>query len=103
MLDRTHAGVRCHTLRLLRTVKGDLPRGSQGTVAYEMDNLGRHLILVHWDQGFSVPVFPDEVELDSAPRGSNRTPSTRDRSAPAPKIHVTVLERDSGNCSTPTG
>jgi len=103
MLDRTHAGFRCHTRQLLRTVQGDLPRGSQGTVAYEMDNLGRHLILVNWDQGFSVPVFPDEVELDSAPRGSNRTPSTRDRSALAPKIHVTVLERDSGNCSTPTG
>jgi hypothetical protein len=103
MLDRTHAGCRCSTRQLLRTVQGNLPRGSQGTVAYEMDNLGRHLILVNWDQGFSVPVFPDEVELDSAPRGSNRTPSTRDRSALAPKIHVTVLERDSGNCSTPTG
>jgi len=103
MLDRTHAGFRCYTRQLLRTVQGDLPRGSQGTVAYEMDNLGRHLILVNWDQGFSVPVFPDEVELQSAPRGSNRTPSTRDRSALAPKIHVTVLERDSGNCSTPTG
>src|SRR5712692_4795044 len=97
MLDRTHAGFRCHTLRLLRTVKGDLPRGSQGTVAYEMDNLGRHLILVHWDQGFSVPVFPDEVELQSAPGGSNSTPSTRDLSELAPKIHVTVMDRDIGN------
>ena len=103
MLDRTHAGFRCHTRRLLRTAQGDLPRGSQGTVAYEMDNLGRHLILVHWDQGFSVPVFPDEVELQSTPQGSNRTPSTRDLSALAPKIHVTALERDSGNFSTPTG
>ncbi len=103
MLDRTHAGFRCHTRQLLRTVQGDLLRGSQGTVAYEMDNLGRHLILVHWDQGFSVPVFPDEVELQSTPHESNRTPSTKDLSALAPKIHVTVLERDSGNFSTPTG
>jgi hypothetical protein len=103
MLDRTRAGFRCHTLQRLRTVLGALPRGSQGTVAYEMDNLGRHLILVHWDQGFSVPVFPDEVELQSTHQGSNRTPSTRDPSARAPKIHVTALERDSGNCSTPTG
>lgn len=103
MLDRTHAGFRCHTRQLLRTVLGDLPRGSRGTVAYEMDNLGRHLILVHWDQGFSVPVFPDEVELQSAPHGSSSAPSTRDLSALAPKIPVTALERDSGNCSTPTG
>ena len=97
MLDRTHAGFRCHTLQLLRTVKGDLPRGSQGTVAYEMDNLGRHLILVHWDQGFSVPVFPDEVELQRAPRESNSASSMRDVSELAPKIHVTALDREIGN------
>ncbi len=47
MLDRTHAGFRCHLLQLLRTVKGDLPWGSHGTVAYEMDNLVGHFILVN--------------------------------------------------------
>ena len=55
--------MRCHIRYLVRTVKGDLPRGSQGTVVYELDNLGRHLILVEWDTGISVPVFPDEIEL----------------------------------------
>jgi hypothetical protein len=45
-------------------VRGNLPRGSQGTVAYETENLGRQLILVNWDVGISVPVFPHEVELD---------------------------------------
>jgi hypothetical protein len=102
MLDRTHAGFRCHTLQLLRTVQGDLPRGSQGTVAYEMDNLGRHLILVHWDQGFSVPVFPDEVELHGAPHGSNRAPNPGDLSELAPHIRVSAPERDSGNFSALT-
>jgi len=63
MLDRTHTGWRCHTQRLIRTVKGDLPRGSQGTVVYETENLGRQLIFVSWDTGISVPVFPDEIEL----------------------------------------
>ncbi len=63
MLDRTQTGLRCHTRHLVRTVKGDLPRGSHGTVVYELDNLGRHLILVEWDTGISVPVFPDEIEL----------------------------------------
>jgi hypothetical protein len=28
-----------------------------------MDNLDRHLILVQWDQGFTVPVFPHEIEI----------------------------------------
>jgi hypothetical protein len=102
MLDRTRAGFRCHTLRLLRTVQGDLPRGSQGTVAYEMDNLGRHLILVHWDQGFAVPVFPDEVEVHSTPHESNRVPSTGNLSEPAPQIRVTAPERDSRNFSALT-
>ena len=102
MLDRTHAGCRCSTRRLLRTVRGNLPRGSQGTVAYEMDNLGRHLILVNWDQGFSVPVFPDEVEVHRGPHGSNSAPSTGNLSELAPHIRVTAPERDSGNFSALT-
>ena len=65
MLDRTHTGWRCRTQRLIRTVKGDLPRGSYGTVLYTMENLGRRLILVHWDSGITVPVFPDEIALES--------------------------------------
>jgi hypothetical protein len=64
MIDRSRAGVRCHTVRLLRTVQGNLPRGSQGAVESETENLGRHLILVRWDNGFSVPVFPQEIEIE---------------------------------------
>jgi hypothetical protein len=64
MIDRTRTGIRCHTVRLLRTVNGNLPRGSQGSVVSETENLGRHLILVKWDNGFSVPVFPEEIEID---------------------------------------
>jgi hypothetical protein len=65
MIDRTHTGARCYTRSLLRTVKGALPRGSQGTIIYEMENLGRQLILVRWDIGITVPAFPDEIELES--------------------------------------
>lgn len=64
MIDRSHTGVRCHTRHLVRTVKGDLPRGSHGTVVYTMENLDRQLILVSWDLGITVPVFPDEIELE---------------------------------------
>ena len=55
MIDRSRTGVRCHTVRLLRTVQGNLPRGSQGVV---------DLILVRWDNGFSVPVFPEEIAIE---------------------------------------
>lgn len=63
MIDRKYAGIRCHTRHLIRTVKGNLPQNSQGTIVCEMDNLGRHLIQVNWDVGISVPVFPDEIEF----------------------------------------
>jgi hypothetical protein len=65
MIDRTQAGTRCYTVRFIRTVKGDLPRGSCGTVLHTMENLGRRPILVHWDSGITVPVFPDEIALES--------------------------------------
>ena len=64
MVDRTRAGLRCHTRYLVRTVKGNLPRGSEGTIESETENLGRHLIVVKWDKGFSVPVFPNEIEIE---------------------------------------
>jgi hypothetical protein len=69
MIDRTHTGWQCHTLFLVRTVIGDLLRGSHGPVIYELENLGRTLILVRWDTGRSVPVFPDEIELEPEYRG----------------------------------
>jgi hypothetical protein len=65
MIDRTQAGRRCHTRQLVRTVKGDLPRESHGTIVYEMENFGRQLILVNWDNGIAVPVFPDEIEIEA--------------------------------------
>jgi hypothetical protein len=34
-----------------------------------MDNLGRHLILVRWDKGIIVPMFPEEIEFEHE-RGS---------------------------------
>jgi hypothetical protein len=63
MVDRTPTGMRCETLHMMRTVKGDLPRGSQGKVLNEIENLGRHLIVVQWDAGMTIPVFPDEVRV----------------------------------------
>lgn len=64
MIDHSHSGWRCQTRYLLRTVKGDLPRGTYGTIAYETENLGRQLILVNWDNGFTVPAFPNEIEIE---------------------------------------
>jgi hypothetical protein len=43
--------------------QGRSARGSQGTMLNEVDNLGRVLVVVHWDQEFVVPVFPHEIEF----------------------------------------
>jgi hypothetical protein len=63
MIEQSHIGAHCQTVRPVRTMKGNLPKNSQGIIQYEMDTLGRRLILVHWEQGFAVPVFPDEIEI----------------------------------------
>lgn len=46
MTHTTHAGICCRTIHQLRTVEGDLPRGNQGTVLNEVENLGRLLVIV---------------------------------------------------------
>ena len=63
MIDRARAGMRCRTSLLVRTVEGDLPREARGTIRYETENLGRNLVMVDWDLGFTVPVFPYEIEV----------------------------------------
>lgn len=63
MIDHARKGRRCRTTQLVRTVAGDLRRDAQGTIRYEMENLDRRLVLVEWDQGFTVPVFPHEIEI----------------------------------------
>ncbi len=63
MVDRSRSGAACRTVHQLRTIEGILPRGSHGTILYEMDNVGRWLIFVAWNNGMRVPVFPDDIEV----------------------------------------
>ena len=63
MIDHTRKGMRCRVIRFVRTVEGDLRRDAQGTIRYDIENLDRRLVLVEWDQGFIVPVFPHEIEV----------------------------------------
>jgi len=63
MTDRSRSGARCRTLHPLNTLKGMLPRDTYGTLRYEMENLGRHLVFVDWENGMGVPVFPHEIEV----------------------------------------
>jgi hypothetical protein len=74
MIDRNRAGMRCRTVRFVRTVEGDLPKLSEGIIRYEIENLDRRLVLVDWDRGFTVPVFPHEVEFIACQEATTTRP-----------------------------
>lgn len=63
MIDRSHAGLRCRTVRHISTRDGFLWRDTRGTIRYEMNNLDRHLVFVDWDNGMNTPVFAQEIEI----------------------------------------
>ncbi len=69
MMDRTYAGARCRTVRHINTHNGLLPRDTQGTIRYEMDNLDRRLVFVDWSNGMNVLVFAEEIEILGQPEG----------------------------------
>lgn len=63
MVDYTKSGKRCKTLVFLRTARGNLDRDEQGTILHEVESLGKWQVVVEWDRGVTVPVFPEEIEL----------------------------------------
>jgi hypothetical protein len=58
--------VRCRARREIRTHAGNVRPSAVGTIISEIDNLGRHLLQVHWGNGICAYVFPDEVEIVSS-------------------------------------
>ena len=60
-------GRRCQAKRNIRSHQGFISADSRGTVDAEIENLGRRLIAVRWDNGLSMYVFPDEIAIDADP------------------------------------
>lgn len=63
VIDERWKGKRCRAKREIRHHGGIIEASAEGTVQYEIDNLGRRLIQVLWDNGLSLNVFPDEIEI----------------------------------------
>ena len=63
MIDTTRTGMRCRAKTGVRYRQTTIEPDDQGAIVYEIDNLGRHLILVEWNDDSSVYVFPDEIEI----------------------------------------
>ena len=68
MVDRTYAGARCRTVRHINTYNGLLPRDTQGTIRYEMDNVDRRLVFVDWDNDMNILMFAEEIEILRQPQ-----------------------------------
>jgi hypothetical protein len=53
MIDRKRKGMRGGAKNMIRRRDVTIQPATQGTIIYEMENLGRRLILVQWDGGSS--------------------------------------------------
>jgi hypothetical protein len=65
MIDRVMAGRRCRALRSVPHPSAPVARDLGGRVRYGLENLGRTLLMVDWDDGKATLVFPTDVELMS--------------------------------------
>jgi hypothetical protein len=65
MMFGSVAGLRCRATRQIRTHAGNVQLSAEGTIISEIDNLGRHLIEVDWQNGVRAYVFPHEIDIVS--------------------------------------
>lgn len=63
MIDMKRTGMCCHAKKMVRGHGATIEPDNQGTIVYELENLGRRLVLVKWDDGSSLYVFPEEIEI----------------------------------------
>ena len=63
MVDTSLTGMRCRATKEIRSYQGLVRRYSEGFIRYDMENMGRHLISVQWDNGVIDYVYPLEIEI----------------------------------------
>ena len=61
--DSVMTGRRCRARRTVPHPKAPVMRNLEGRVRYGMENLGRTLLMVDWDDGRATLVFPSDVEI----------------------------------------
>jgi hypothetical protein len=71
MIDRKRTGMRCGAKKIIRNHKVTIQPANQGTILYEVENLGRKLILVQWDGKSSTYAFPEDLEITSTRKSHN--------------------------------
>lgn len=71
MIDVSLQGVKCRAVREIQSYQGRVSVSTEGTIQYEVDNLGRHLIHVRWNNGLSLNVFSSDIEIINNPGRSS--------------------------------
>lgn len=61
MIATRLAGLRCRAKTAVRSHRGLIKKSTEGTIQYDIEKVGRHLISVHWDDGVTGYVFPFEI------------------------------------------
>jgi hypothetical protein len=62
-MDASVKGMRCRATTQVRSHRGLIKRSTEGTIQHYIENLGRQLVSVQWDLGFTDYVFPSEIEI----------------------------------------
>jgi hypothetical protein len=63
MIDTSLAGARCRATKEIRSHQGTTGRFTEGTIQYNIENFGRYLISVRWDNGVTGYAYPFEIEI----------------------------------------
>lgn len=63
MIDTSRKGLRCRAKTTVRAHEAKIESERLGTIVHEIENLGRRMILVEWDDDASLYVFPEEIEI----------------------------------------
>ena len=63
MIDRMFSGRRCRAIRNLPHPSSPVLRHVEGSIRYGMENVGRTLLVVDWDDGKATFVFPTDIEM----------------------------------------
>jgi hypothetical protein len=63
MIDRNLTGTRCRATHAVRSHRGFINKSTEGTIQYDIDNLGRRLISVQRDIGTTDYVFPSRSKF----------------------------------------
>jgi len=68
MIDLSTHGLKCRAVRDIRDYQGVVSVSAEGTIEYEVENLGRHPINVQWHNGVRLNVLADDIEISGGDR-----------------------------------